>query len=363
MSEERITMIIHIVGNRPQFVKLAPLYRALEQAGYQQNIIHSGQHYDENMSDVFFEELGIPAPYLNLAAGGGSHAQVTAKAMIGLEEELAGNAPDLVILYGDTNTTLAGALVAVKLGIPIVHVEAGPRLHIRSNPEECNRIATDHLSDILFCPDSVSMHNLQREGLAGRAYLTGDIMYDTYLSIAGKLAEGKPQEEVIVMTWHRQENTASRERMESILRLVERLDDHVIFPIHPRTRKCLEQYGLMERAAAIPGLEMTEPLGYVEMVKLMQRARLVLTDSGGVSKESSFAGAKCLFMLDADIWEDLVREKWIRKVDPQDEDSVKEVLRFAAEAERVPKEDRPEFYGDGHAAEKMVQALRERQFI
>ncbi|MDE5718343.1 MAG: UDP-N-acetylglucosamine 2-epimerase (non-hydrolyzing) [Lachnospiraceae bacterium] len=356
-------MITHIVGNRPQFVKLAPLYHELKKAGYEQNIIHSGQHYDENMSDIFFEELGIPVPYLNLEAGGGSHAQVTAKAMIGLEEELSGSVPNLVILYGDTNTTLAGALVAAKLGIPMAHVEAGPRINIKSNPEECNRIATDHMSDILFCPDHISMQNLQREGLAGRAYLTGDIMYDTYLSIAESLGGEKPQEEVIVMTWHRQENTSDRARMESILRLVERLGDHVVFPIHPRTRKCLEKYGLMERAAGIPGLEMTEPLGYVEMVKLMQRARLILTDSGGVSKESSFAGAKCLFMLDADVWEDLVREKWIRRVNPQDEESVEEALRFAAEAERVAKEDRPKFYGDGHAAAKMVQALRERQFI
>lgn len=356
-------MIMHIVGNRPQFVKLAPLYQALELVGYQQNIIHSGQHYDENMSDVFFEELGIPAPYLNLVAGGGSHAQVTAKAMIGLEEELSRSAPNLVILYGDTNTTLAGALVAAKLGIPMAHVEAGPRINLKSNPEECNRIVTDHLSDILFCPDRVSMENLRREGLVDRACLTGDIMYDTYLSIAGRMADEKPQEEVIVMTWHRQENTSDKERMESILRLVECMEDHVVFPVHPRTRKCLEQYGLMERAAGIPGLEMTEPLGYVEMVKLMQKARLILTDSGGVSKESSFAGAKCLFMLDADVWVDLVREKWVRRVNPQDENSVEEALRFAAEARRVAKEDRPKFYGDGHAAEKMVQALRERRFI
>lgn len=356
-------MITHIVGNRPQFVKLAPLYQELEKAGCQQNIIHSGQHYDENMSDVFFEELGIPAPYLNLEAGGGSHARVTAKAMIGLEEELSRSAPDLIILYGDTNTTLAGALVAAKLCIPMAHVEAGPRINIKSNPEECNRITTDHLSDILFCPDHMSMQNMQREGLTDRACLTGDIMYDTYLSIAGRFAEDKPQEEVIVMTWHRQENTSDRARMESILHLVERLEDHVVFPVHPRTKKCLEQYGLMERAKAVPGLEMIDPLGYVEMVKLMQRARLILTDSGGVSKESSFAGAKCLFMWDADVWEDLVREKWIRRVNPQDEDSVAEALRFAAEAKRVAEEDRPRFYGDGHAAAKMVQALRERQFI
>ena len=188
-------MITHIVGNRPQFIKLAALYRELDKEGYEQNIIHSGQHYDENMSDVFFQELQIPAPCVNLAAGGGSHAQVTAKAMVGIEEELLRIKPRLVVLYGDTNTTLAGAVVAAKLCIPIAHVEAGPRVGHKSNPEECNRIATDHLSDVLFSPDQISMDNLRREGLEDRAFMTGDIMFDTYLAIAGQSAEEKAQEE------------------------------------------------------------------------------------------------------------------------------------------------------------------------
>lgn len=356
-------MITHIVGNRPQFIKLAPLYHALERAGYEQNIIHSGQHYDENMSDVFFDELGIPAPYVNLQAGGGSHAQMTAKAMVGLERELLEKKPDLVVLYGDTNTTMAGALVTAKLCIPTVHVEAGPRLHCKENPEECNRIVTDHLSDILFCPDELSMKNLQAEGLYAKAYLTGDIMYDTYLEISDKAAGSEPAEEVVVMTWHRQENTSSRKRMESILRLVECLGEKVICPLHPRTRKYLVEYGLWERAKAIDNFEMIEPVGYVEMVTLMQRAKLILTDSGGVSKESSYAGAKCLFMMDVEVWEDLVEIDWIHKVNPESETSLKEALIFAKKAVRIPREERPRFYGDGHAADKMVQALREKNFL
>lgn len=358
-------MITHIVGNRPQFIKLAPLYHQLERAGYEQNIIHSGQHYDENMSDVFFAQLGIPAPSINLFAGGGSHAQMTAKTMTGLEEALLAKKPDLVILYGDTNTTLAGAVVAAKLCMPVAHVEAGPRVHDKANPEECNRIVTDHLSDILFCPDAISLENLEREGLGQAAYITGDIMYDTYLSIAEKTAAGQEhwQEEIVVMTWHRQENTADRERMESILRLVERLESKVVCPLHPRTRKCLETYGLMERAAAIPNFEIIEPVGYVEMVTLMNRAKLILTDSGGVSKESSYAGAKCLFMLELDVWEDLVRDGWIHKFNPQDEESVAQALRFAASAERVPFEKRPRYYGDGHAAEKIVRTLEEAKLL
>lgn len=356
-------MITHIVGNRPQFIKLAPLYHAFERAGYAQNIIHSGQHYDENMSAVFFEELGIPAPYVNLQAGGGSHAQMTAKAMVGIEQELLEKKPDLVVLYGDTNTTMAGALVTSKLCIPTAHVEAGPRLHSKENPEECNRIVTDHLSDILFCPDALSMKNLQAEGLVGKACMTGDIMYDTYLEISAQADQAAQAQEIILMTWHRQENTSSKERMESILQLVERLGEKIICPLHPRTRKCLMEYGLWERAQEIENFEIIEPVGYVEMVALMQRARLILTDSGGVSKESSFAGAKCLFMMDAEVWEDLVQIDWIRKVDPQKEESLQGALAFAKEAKHIPQAQRPGFYGDGHAADKMIQALQERQFL
>ncbi len=356
-------MITHIVGNRPQFIKLAPLYHALEKAGYEQNIIHSGQHYDENMSDVFFEELGIPAPYVNLQAGGGSHAQMTAKAMVGIEQELADKKPALVVLYGDTNTTMAGALVTSKLCIPTAHVEAGPRLHSKQNPEECNRIVTDHLSDILFCPDELSVRNLRAEGLHEKAHMTGDIMYDTYLEISDKIDRTPQDEEMILMTWHRQENTSSKERMESILNLVERLGEKVICPLHPRTRKCLTEYGLWQRAQRIENFEIIEPVGYVEMVTLMQKAKLILTDSGGVSKESSFAGAKCLFMMDVDVWEDLAQIDWIHKVNPQKEDSLETALSFARKAKRIPREERPRFYGDGHAADKMVQALREGNFI
>lgn len=165
--------------------------------------------------------------------------------------------------------------------------------------------------------------------------MTGDIMYDTYLSIADGIQQSDPQEEIIVMTWHRQENTCSRERMESILRLVERLEGKVVCPLHPRTGKCLAEYGLRERAEKIANLEIIEPVGYTEMVRLMNRARLILTDSGGLSKESSFAGAKCLFMLEMDLWDDLVKDRWMHKFNPQDEESVEEALRFAKQAKRV----------------------------
>ncbi|MDE7017872.1 MAG: UDP-N-acetylglucosamine 2-epimerase (non-hydrolyzing) [Lachnospiraceae bacterium] len=355
-------MIVHIVGNRPQFIKLAPLYHELQRRNYEQCIIHSGQHYDANLSDIFFEELGIPQSHTNLQVGSGSHAEITARAMLGLETELIKLAPQLIILYGDTDTTLAGALVAAKLNIPAAHVEGGARTYCKENPEECNRIVADHLSAILFCSDKASVASAQKEGLGEKAFLTGDIMYDTFLLSTGK-EDRKEQEDIILMTWHRQENTASKERMESIIRLIRRLEGNIVCPLHPRTQKYLKNYGLWEDIMSIKHLEIIEPVGYLEMTALMQRARLIVTDSGGVSKESSFAGAKCLFMVDLDVWDDLVKSGWIWKVNPECEDSIEAALSFAKAAERVAKEDRPQYYGDGHAAAKMVDLLEKYSYV
>lgn len=355
--------ILHIVGNRPQFIKLAPLYHELQKRNYKQYIIHSGQHYDANLSDIFFEELNIPQPDINLMVGSGSHAEITANAMLGLEKELIKLAPKLVVLYGDTDTTLAGALVASKLNMSIAHIEAGTRANHKDNPEECNRIVADHLSDILFCSDNISVEYAKREGMGKKSFCTGDIMYDTFLSVSHKREKNLQGEEIILMTWHRQENTASKERMESIIRLIKRLDGKIICPMHPRTQKCLKNFGLWEEISSIPNLEIIEPVGYLEMIALMQRARLIVTDSGGVSKESSFAGAKCLFMVDLDLWDDLVKSGWICKVNPENEESMKAAMIFAGEAERVEESCRPKYYGDGHAAEKIVDLLQWYSYI
>ena len=354
--------IMHIVGNRPQFIKLAPLYHELERRGYNQEIIHSGQHYDENLSDIFFKELEIPKPYINLRIGSGTHAEMTAKAMVGLEKVIQELSPKLVILYGDTDTTLAGALAASKLNIPIAHVEGGARTLNKNNPEECNRIVVDHLSDILFCPDEVSVKYACNEGMEAVSFCTGDIMYDTFLSI-GKEDEEEKNADIVLMTWHRQENTVNKERMESILSLIEELKDKVICPMHPRTAKCLKNFGLWERAKYIQNLQIIEPVGYLEMVSLMKQAKLILTDSGGLSKESSFAGAKCLFFTDLDIWHDLLECGWILKVDPENEESVCKALDFAKDVCKVEKEMRPQFYGDGNAAKKMVDLLEKKLLI
>ncbi len=350
-------MIVHFVGNRPQFIKLAPLFHELEDRGYTQMIIHSGQHYDTNMSAIFFEELNIPNPEINLLVGSGSHAEITAKAMVALEKELIIIKPELVVLYGDTDTTLAGALVASKLNIPIAHVEGGVRTHQKENPEENNRVVVDHLSGILFCPDGISINNANNEGIGMVAYYTGDIMYDTFLSV--DLEETESAEEIVLLTWHREENTCSKTRMESIIHFIQKFNDKIVCPMHPRTRKRLIEFGLWDEIEAIKNLKIIQPVGYFEMISLMLKSRLIITDSGGVSKESSFAGAKCLFMLDLDVWDDLMKCGWILKVNPENDVSIKQALLFANNATRVEKDLRPHYYGDGHAAKKMVDLLEE----
>lgn len=353
--------IMHVVGNRPQFIKLAPLYHELLKRGYEQYILHSGQHYDENLSDVFFRELKIAEPYSNLNIGSGSHGEMTARALIGIEKEMMDMQPEVVILYGDTDTTLAGALAASKLNVPIAHVEGGIRTYNKTNPEECNRIMTDHMSNIIFCPDDFSVECAEKEGLGNISYKTGDIMYDTFLTVSGE--EASDSDKIILMTWHRQENTSSAERMQCILDFVEKLNYKVVCPMHPRTVNCLQKYGLWDRANSIKNFEIIAPVGYVEMINLMNEAKLILTDSGGVSKESSFAGAKCLFFSDLDIWTDLIEAKWICKVDVQSEESVKKALDFAKDAKHVKKEERLSFYGDGTSAKKMVDLLENKLLI
>lgn len=354
-------MIVHVVGNRPQFIKLAPLYREFKSRGYQQSIIHSGQHYDENMSDVFFEELKIPKPYANLNVGSGTHAETTARAMLALEQELLKMSPQLIILYGDTNTTVAGALVAAKLNIPYAHVEGGTRANNKQNPEECNRIVTDHLASIIFCSDNASMKQAEREGLSKVSYVTGDIMYDTYLSVDSQ--QKADEDNIILMTWHRQENTSSRERMESIINFVKELDGEIICPLHPRTEGCLKKFGLWDEVKGIKQLKIISPIGYFEMVSLMKRARLIVTDSGGVSKESSFAGAKCIFFADLDIWSELQEQKWILKINPENDRDTKRAIEFAQKAEKVEMENCPKCFGDGRAAKKMVDLLEQFSYI
>ena len=359
------SLIMHIVGNRPQFIKLAPVSKAIRARGYREVIIHSGQHYDENMSDVFFDELGIAKPERNLHISGGTHAEMTAKMMLALEPVMLEFAPDVVILYGDTNTTLAAALTAAKLNIPVVHVEAGPRTGNMRNPEEVNRVIVDRISALLCAPDESSMQNLIRENLQGKAVFSGDVMYDTFLSnrerINGSqvlenysLAEGQ----YILMTWHRQENTSDRESMLQIIELLEAIPYRIVCPLHPRTEKMLQQFGLWERAVAIRNLLMIEPVGYIEMVALLSGCRMTLTDSGGLSKESFFAEVKCLFMLDLSVWPELEQSEWILHKAEDIETNLAVINNVFSRPKQ--SEERPAFYGNGNAAGTIVKEMENR---
>lgn len=278
-------LIMHIVGNRPQFIKLAPLSKELHARGYKDIILHTGQHYDKNMSDVFFEELGIDKPIENLGVGSGSHAEITAGVMIGVERACIKYKPSVVIIYGDTDTTLAAALASKKLNIPLAHVEAGPRTYHKDNPEEINRVVVDHISDMCFCPDNGSVENLRKEGIVQNVWFCGDIMYDAFLQTETKqkddllLKYHLKKNDYILMTWHRQENTESKERVEKILSFLEKVESKILYPIHPRTKKVLHQFGLWDRANYITNLEIIDPVGYVEMVYLQSNCKVILTDS------------------------------------------------------------------------------------
>lgn len=356
-------LIMHIVGNRPQFIKLAPLSRELHARGYKDMILHTGQHYDKNMSDVFFEELGIDKPIENLEVGSGSHAEITARAMMGVERACIKYKPFIVIIYGDTDTTLAAALACRKLNILLAHVEAGPRTCQKNNPEEINRVVVDHISDMCFCPDRSSVENLCKEGLNHNVWFSGDVMYDAFLQTEKRCRQdllGKyhlKKNDYVLMTWHRQENTESKERIEQILSFLERVESKILYPIHPRTKKVLHQFELWNRLINIPNLMVIEPVGYIEMVFLQSNCKIILTDSGGLSKESVFAGVKCLFMLDLHVWPDLEEMGWIKQVDFDNEASVEEALKDI-KADKVNKQD-VDFYGDGHAAAKIVDCIGE----
>lgn len=358
-------MIMHIVGNRPQFIKLAPISRNIRARGIKEMIVHTGQHYDENMSDIFFEELEIPKPLENLGIGSGSHAEMTGNAMIALEEVMIKYKPECVIVYGDTDSTLAAALAASKLCIPIIHIEAGPRSYIRENPEECNRIVVDHLSSILCTPDKISMENLIKENIQGIIEFTGDVMYDEFLYCIDKNEEFNidmdidiNRQKYILLTWHRQENTSDINRVKNIIGFLEQLDMDIVFPIHPRTRNVLQKYGLFDRLVHNGKIHITEPVGYLEMVYLLKNCELLISDSGGASKEAFFSGKKCLYLLDLMIWPELISEGIIKNVDVDNSVSVSEAYKFINDTIALKQKiAHLECFGDGNSAEKIVDLI------
>ncbi|MCP1715119.1 UDP-N-acetylglucosamine 2-epimerase (non-hydrolyzing) [Methanocalculus alkaliphilus] len=306
--------IVSIVGARPQFIKCAPVSRALRK-DHQEILVHTGQHYDENMSGIFFEELSIPTPDYHLGIGSGSHGAQTGRMLAAIEEVLLKETPDMVIIYGDTNSTLAGALAAAKLHIRIAHVEAGLRSFDRSMPEEINRVLTDHASDLLFVPTENGVANLAREGIEKGVHRVGDVMVDALLFNRELAARSDILDRLdlktgayYLATVHRPSNTDDEKNLRSIMAAFAALDLPVIFPAHPRTRKFLEQYGIA--GDTITNVRLIEPLPYLDMLALLGQAAAVLTDSGGVQKEAYILQVPCITLRENTEWVETVEDGW-----------------------------------------------------
>lgn len=342
----RLTLV---VGARPQFVKLAPLARLLP-ARFDTRVVHTGQHYDEGMSDVFFRELELPKPDHHLGVGSGTHGAMTGRMLERIEEVLLAERPDMMVVFGDTNSTLAGALAAAKLKIPVAHIEAGLR-SFTDMPEEINRVLTDRLSTLLFAPSAVAVEHLRREGVTKGVHMVGDLMLDaTRATLERNGHAAVPQGPYLVLTLHREENTSDWGRLAPVFEALQESAEPVLFPCHPRTRKLLREQGWEERLANGP-VRLMDPVGYGEMLRLARHARLVLTDSGGLQKEAYFLGVPCLTLREQTEWVETVEVGWNRLVglDPQ---RLRQGLRGFA-----PPEARPDLYGDGRAAERIVEVL------
>lgn len=339
--------ILTVVGTRPQFIKAAPVSRAIAESDMlAEVIVHSGQHFDAEMSDVFFRDLGLPEPDCNLGVSGGGHGQMTGRMIESLGPVMEREAPDLVVVYGDTNTTLAGALVAAKLNMPVAHVEAGLRSFKRTMPEEINRVVADHLSRFLFCPTRAAVENLRREGIVRNVHNVGDVMYDATLHARDaalcksnilsrlNLDEGG----YAVATLHRQENTDNRERLAELVAYLKRESGTrpIVFPLHPRTRNALTQAEI-----SLDGLVITPPLGYLDMHRLLQSATTVYTDSGGLQKEAYFHRVPCVTLRSETEWVETVENGWNRLWRGPDFRERHEIME----------------YGDGNAAGRIAEII------
>ena len=355
--------VLSVVGARPQFVKAATVSRAIAARGdLEELLLHTGQHYDHGMSQRFFDELGIPAPRYHLGIGSAPHGAQTGRMLEAIERVLLAERPDWVVVYGDTNSTLAGALAAAKLNIPVAHVEAGLRSFNRRMPEEINRVLTDHVATLLFAPTDAAVSNLAREGIAGpRVVRTGDVMYDAMLYHTDALDEGALARRGLqpggyaLATVHRAENTDDPARLDAIIRGLAAFSAvlPVVLPLHPRTRAALAARGFQPPA----GLALEEPVGYLEMLRLERHARLIATDSGGVQKEAYFYRVPCVTLRGETEWTELVEAGWNTLLPPTSAEAVARGLE-AALARPVP-EWRP-IYGDGKSAERIAAALAER---
>ncbi|MBI1295441.1 UDP-N-acetylglucosamine 2-epimerase (non-hydrolyzing) [bacterium] len=350
--------IVSIVGARPEFVQATPISRALR-PHHQEILVHTGQHYDYAMSQTFFEELNIPAPDYYLGVGSGSHAKQTAEMMVRMEEVLLAERPDVVVVRGDTNSTIAGALVAAKLGMPLAHVEAGERSFDRSMPEEINRLVTDRLADMHFCVSRTAVEHLADEGILGNVHWVGDVMYDVMLSqieIARQKSTilqtlGVEAKGYALVTVHRAANTDDPARLTQIVDALNSVDETVIFPVHPRTRKALGQI----EAVFAPHVRLIEPVGYFDIITLEESARLIATDSGGVQREAYFLGVPCITLRDETEWHETVSAGWNSLVGVETETILDAWRNFR------PSGERPAIFGEGDAGRKIADILTASQ--
>jgi UDP-GlcNAc3NAcA epimerase len=345
--------ILSVVGNRPQFIKSAPLSLALRNRA-DEVTLHTGQHYDRELSEVFFEELELDAPAYRLDAGSGSHAEQTARMLPGIERVVLDERPDTVLVYGDTNSTLAGALAAAKAGFPVAHVEAGLRSFDRTMPEELNRIVVDRLSEFLFCPTEAAVANLRREGVVDGIHVVGDVMLDANLRLAPIARERSraladadvAAGEYVLATIHRPVNVRP-DTLQNIVEGLGRLDEPVVFPAHPRTRDALSSRGV----DLPPNVVLLPPAGYLDFAALASQARVVVTDSGGVQKEAYWYAVPCVTVRTTTEWMETVETGWNRLV-AADADRL-----ATAVAEAQPNLNHPPLYGDGHAADLTADVL------
>ncbi len=345
---------VTVVGARPQFIKAACVSRAIRK-GCQEVLVHTGQHYDYNMSDIFFEELKIPHVDYNLSIGSGTHGEQTGEMLKKIEEVLIKEKPNFVMVYGDTNSTLAGALAASKQLIPVIHIEAGLRSYNRNMPEEQNRVLTDHLSTLLFCPTETAVSNLFKESIKKGVFNSGDVMYDAVLfntKIARKKSNillqlnVKPKEYLLV-TVHRAENTNNFKRLKNIINALNDSKEKIILPLHPRTQGYLEKYNLNISF----NVQVIKPVGYLDMLMLVSNSKKVLTDSGGIQKEAYFMKVPCITLRDETEWIETIRYGWNSLVGANYEKILDAIFNFSGGLEQV------KCFGKGDSSLKVVQQI------
>lgn len=349
--------VLTVVGNRPQFIKAAAVSRLLR-AGHEELLVHTGQHYDDELSDVFFRELGVPAPERELHIGGGTNTEQTARMLGALGPLVVAERPDAVLVYGDTNSTLAGGLAGAQAQVPVVHVEAGMRSFDRSMPEELNRVLTDHLAALLLCPTEAAVAQLGREQAHGRAVCVGDVMTDIALLFADRCrgdrgplaAAGVEPGAYVLATAHRAGNVDDPGRLRALVALLTGLDVPVVLPLHPRTESRLTEQGLLDTLRDAPSVTVLPPLGYLAFTSLLTQARAVVTDSGGAQKEAYLAGVPCVTLRENTEWTETVEQGWNTLVGL-------DLAAARAALAHTPPRERPQLYGDGRAGERVVAEI------